>query len=545
MEKREEFVRGFWAEGVPFIWMSGIAAIILIGLVVGLIVVVLANGLTQFWPSNLANISLKDGSHILGKIEEKEKTSERNRILVRMANRDVNGLDFKWVDSENVVKIEYPPNASVIERDEYGPMYGYIESLKDGETVVPGAQADFEDVLNAKLVSVRDKVQKIRKLQSKFDLDKKEITGLEVRIRKLEDGENAGSPETLLQKAELEKRRAEMLKTFGARLSSAETEIETLGAESESPEIQVLLAGGEKASLKVKKALSFHSPNSMGVLKKSALYARNAAKFVWDWPRESNTEGGVFPAIFGTVLMVFIMVITCTPLGVMTALYMNEYARHGFLLSVLRLAINNLAGVPSIVFGIFGLGFFVYLVGGNIDQLFFADKLPEPTYGTGGILWASLTLALLTVPVVVVSTIEGLSAVPRANRDGALALGASKFQMLWNVVLPNAAPGILTGIILAVSRAAGEVAPLMITGVVKLVSSTPVDSTWPYLHLDRKFMHLGFHIYDVGFQSPNVEAAKPMVYTTTALLLVIVASLNLTAIVLRNKLRKKYAGSAL
>ncbi|MBI3580592.1 MAG: phosphate ABC transporter permease PstA [Nitrospinae bacterium] len=521
------------------------AAIILIGLVVGLLVVVLANGIPQFWPSDLAKISLKDGSRMLGKIEEEEKTPERNRILVRIANRDLNGLDFKWVDSENVVKIEYPPDASVIERDEYGPMYGFIESLKDGETVVPSTQADFEDVLNAKLASVRDERQKMRKLQSKLDVDKKEVTGLEVRIRRLEDGENAGSPETLLQKADLEKRRDELLKTLGAKLSSEETEIETLGARSESPEIRVLLAGGEKASIKVKKALSFHFPNSMGVFKKSALYLQNAANFIRDWPRESNTEGGVYPAIFGTVMMVFIMVITCTPLGVMTALYMNEYARHGFLLSALRLAINNLAGVPSIVFGIFGLGFFVYMVGGNIDGIFFADKLPEPTYGTGGILWASLTLALLTVPVVIVSAIEGLSSVPRANRDGALALGASKFQMLWNVVLPNAMPGILTGIILAVSRAAGEVAPLMITGVVKLVSSTPVDSTWPYVHLDRKFMHLGFHIYDVGFQSPNVEAAKPMVYTTTALLLVIVASLNLAAIVLRNKLRKKYAGSAL
>jgi len=192
------------------------------------------------------------------------------------------------------------------------------------------------------------------------------------------------------------------------------------------------------------------------------------------------------------------------------------------------------------VYGVFGLGFFIYTVGGTIDQLFFRSKLPEPTFGTGGILWASLTLALLTVPVVVVATEEGLLAVPRANREGALALGATKWQMIRKIVIPNATPGILTGLILAISRGAGEVAPLMITGVVKLAPSLPIDGTFPFLHLDRKFMHLGFHIYDVGFQSPNVEAAKPMVYMTALLLITIVVALNLIAIVVRNRLRKRY-----
>jgi phosphate transport system permease protein len=151
---------------------------------------------------------------------------------------------------------------------------------------------------------------------------------------------------------------------------------------------------------------------------------------------------------------------------------------------------------------------------------------------------------LLTVPVVVVATEEALAAVPRENREGSLALGATKFETLWRVVLPNALPGILTGLILAMARGAGEVAPLMITGVVKLAPSLPVDWHWPFLHLDRKFMHLGFHIYDVGFQSPNVEAAKPMVYATTLLLVGIVITLNLSAILLRNRLRRRFAGGA-
>jgi phosphate transport system permease protein len=252
-------------------------------------------------------------------------------------------------------------------------------------------------------------------------------------------------------------------------------------------------------------------------------------------------EGGVFPAIFGTVMMVLIMSIAVVPLGVLTAIYMREYAKQGPFVRTLRIAVNNLAGVPSIVFGIFGLGFFVYAVGGSIDKLFYPEALPTPTYGTGGIFWAALTLALLTVPVVIVTTEEGLAAVPSALREGSLALGATKFETLWRVLIPSASPAILTGLILAMARAAGEVAPLMITGVVKLAPSLPLDGHFPYLHLERKFMHLGFHIYDVGFQSPNVEASLPMVYATTLLLILIVLVLNLTAILLRNRLRRRFA----
>ena len=243
-------------------------------------------------------------------------------------------------------------------------------------------------------------------------------------------------------------------------------------------------------------------------------------------------------------MMVVIMSILVTPLGVLAAFYLREYARQGPFVSAVRIAVNNLAGVPSIVFGVFGVGFFIYFVGGTIDRLFYADALPTPTYGTGGILWASLTLALLTVPVVIVASEEALAAVPRSMREASLAMGATKFQTILRVVLPAAAPGILTGLILAMARAAGEVAPLMMTGVVKLAPELPMDGFFPFFHLDRKFMHLGFHIYDVGFQSPNVEAAKPMVYTTTVFLLIIVVLLNLTAITVRNHLREKYKTSA-
>ncbi len=228
------------------------------------------------------------------------------------------------------------------------------------------------------------------------------------------------------------------------------------------------------------------------------------------------------------------------PLGVIAAIYLNEYAKNNALTRLIRIAVINLAGVPSIVYGVFGLGFFVYTIGGSIDSLFYAERLPAPTFGTPGLLWSALTLAVLTLPVVIVTAEEGLTRIPSSVRHGSLALGATPSETLWRIVLPMASPAIITGLILAVARAAGEVAPLMLVGVVKLASSLPVDAQFPYVHLDRKFMHLGFHIYDVGFQTSNIEAARPLVYATSFLLVTVIVGLNLTAINIRNNLREKY-----
>ena len=302
-------------------------------------------------------------------------------------------------------------------------------------------------------------------------------------------------------------------------------------------------ADGERREVAAGQIVTALLPNTLSLRERAWLYLTRTWTFVSGAPRESNTEGGIFPAIFGTVMMVFIMSFAVAPLGIIAALYLREYAHQGPLVRLVRIAVNNLAGVPSIVFGVFGLGFFVYLVGGSIDRMFYASALPTPTFGTGGILWASLTLALLTVPVVIVATEEGLAAVPRIMREGSLALGATKLETTWRVVLPAAAPGILTGLILAMARAAGEVAPLMIVGMVKLAPQLPFDTTFPFMHLERKFMHLGFHIYDVGFQSPNVEATKPLVFATALLLIVTVTLMNLVAIALRNHLRRRYASS--
>jgi phosphate transport system permease protein len=297
---------------------------------------------------------------------------------------------------------------------------------------------------------------------------------------------------------------------------------------------------GAELAIPLSKIVDVYQPNKMGFFTKITHYFVKLGEFLSEDPREANTEGGIFPAIFGTIMMVMMMSVIVTPFGVIAAVYLREYAKQGFVTQLIRIAVNNLAGVPSIVYGVFGLGFFVYILGGNIDALFFPEASPAPVFGTPGLLWASITLALLTLPVVIVSTEEGLARVPRAIREGSLALGATKIETLWRTVLPMASPAMMTGLILAVARAAGEVAPLMLVGVVKLAPTLPLDGNYPFLHLDRKFMHLGFHIYDVGFQSPNVEAARPLVYATALLLVLVIIGLNLAAIIIRNHLREKY-----
>jgi phosphate transport system permease protein len=377
-------------------------------------------------------------------------------------------------------------------------------------------------------------------------LERSEIGDVNFRLERLRLAERRLSTAGLSQ-AEQSSRRNEIQKQ--QRL--AETEYEALSRtlfdmreEWELDRLVMRAADGTIQALPVAHVVRAIRPNSMGRAAGIGLYLSRLWEFLSADPRESNTEGGIFPAIFGTVMMVFLMSLTVAPFGVLAALYLREYARQGVLVRVVRIAVNNLAGVPSIVFGVFGLGFFVYFVGGSLDRLLYSEALPTPTFGTGGILWASLTLALLTVPVVIVATEEGLAAVPRIVREGSLALGATKFETTWRVVIPAAAPGILTGLILAMARAAGEVAPLMIVGMVKLAPALPIDHHFPFVHLERKFMHLGFHIYDVGFQSPNVEATKPLVFATALLLILVVTLMNLVAIGVRNHLRRKYSGNA-
>ena len=441
-----------------------------------------------------------------------------------------------------MARTTYPPDAVYVERREYGPFIGRPVSLTDGEDV---RAAGTDAVLAALPALVRqaatDRATIRRIEQSDIGSLNHRIEQARLRVRRL-DLERSQSPGADQAAA----RTAIDAELSGLKAQYALFEERLVGTTEQASRVRLTLraADGEEKDLSTLDVFRLYPANRLSTVERATVYASRLWEFLSGDPRESNTEGGIFPAIFGTVMMVLIMSVVAVPFGVLAALYLREYARQGFLVRLVRIAVNNLAGVPSIVFGVFGLGFFVYFVGGTIDQLFYPESLPTPTYGTGGILWASLTLSLLTVPVVIVAAEEALSAVPRSMREASLATGATKFQTIMRVVLPAAAPGILTGLILAMARGAGEVAPLMITGVVKLAPDLPLDGYFPFVHLERKFMHLGFHIYDVGFQSPNVEAAKPMVYATAVLLLIVVVLLNLTAIVVRNRLRKKYQTSA-
>jgi phosphate transport system permease protein len=538
-------MKKFWKSGDAFIWLTGGALAFSLLMVAGLVLLILWSGLGFFWPTDVTQLVLADASTILGQIVEREAipqpgaavgTPPQYRLKVKQGNRDLYGADFIWVDEAQIVTRDQPPEAVVIERREWGNFYGFIKEVRDhGQVVAQGPEQGWA-ALQARLPEVTRVYDEIRRIETK-EIGAINYAQEQIRLglRRLEmQGVRAGPPVQRLQ------RELDGLQTQYAEQAEALTRLRA----GLTASVVMSAARDMQKELPISQVVRAYRPNLMSLPDKLGFYAAKLWEFVADDPRESNTEGGVFPAIFGTVMMVLIMSLAVTPLGVIAAFYLREYARQGSFVSAVRIAVNNLAGVPSIVFGVFGVGFFIYFVGGTIDRLFFPEALPTPTFGTGGILWASLTLALLTVPVVIVATEEGLAAIPGGMREASLALGATKFETTIRVVLPSVMPSVLTGLILAMARAAGEVAPLMITGVVKLAPALPIDRFWPFLHLERKFMHLGFHIYDVGFQSPNVDAARPMVFTTAMLLLLIVVVLNLTAITLRNRLRKKYATSA-
>ncbi len=545
------------ASGNLFIWGCAGAVSISLLMVFGLLLLIMINGLGYFWTSNIVELTLKDGQRVMGQLAGREviprsitpdRPEGKGRLRVKIGNRDVYGLDFKWVNDDQIASETYPTDVVLLERREWGNMYARIKAVYKGETLqVEGNDAGW--MVLAPLINATNALhQQIARIETiEIGAINAEIEQARLKIRAFEM-ENFPSPSSLAP----DTRERGKIDTLNAQVAAAESryqaktlELDTLRAQFDEYSVIMVDANGREKQISVGQIIRALRPNEMGLFHKSWVYLTNVWSVLSTEPREANTEGGIFPAIFGTVMMVIVMSLAVVPFGVLAALYLREYAKQGAMVRLVRIAVNNLAGVPSIVFGVFGLGFFIYAIGGTLDTLFFPERLPTPTFGTGGILWASLTLALLTVPVVIVSTEEGLAAVPREFREGSLALGATKLETMLKVVIPCALPGILTGLILAMARAAGEVAPLMLTGVVKLAPSLPVDSSWPFFHFDRKFMHLGFHIYDVGFQSPNVEAAKPMVYITTLVLIAVVILLNLTAILLRNHIRKRYAGSVL
>ncbi len=518
------------------IWTTALATLVVLGLLGALLGIVAANALAWFWPAPVQRVELTDGRVVMGQVVQRRRdpATGAERLKLEVGARDLDGRDFVWVEASDIVSRTVPPDGVRIERTAWGDVFGRITAL----TGISGkaAPATLERLLEAG----REGRSRLRRMERRMARLRRPLTRVEERLVLLERSDRAGTPEGLLEAEALEARRQELAALLQPRLQALRGERRALEERLDSAGLEVDTGRG---TVRVPLGHVVEVvPNGLSLPARLGLALRHAAAFLAGEPREANTEGGIYPALFGTVLLVLLMSVLVMPLGVVTAVYMTEYATDGVVLRLATQAVQNLAGVPSIVFGMFGMAFFVYGVGGAVDRAFFSERLPTPTFGTGGVLWASLTLALLTVPVVVVATREGLLAVPRDWRDASLALGATRWQTLRRIVLPAATPGILTGLILAVSRAAGEVAPLMLTGAVKMAPSLPVDGTPPFLHLERKFMHLGFHIYDLSMQSPNVEAAMPAAFATTLVLLGLVVVLNLTAILVRRRLRRAHRG---
>jgi phosphate transport system permease protein len=543
--------------GEAFVWFSSMGLTIGLIMVACLLIVIISHGIGVFWPDEVAQIQLKKGSsaalgdsqYLAGRIVEKREKAVKNLDLKEsnaewqlfIGNKDVYGLAFRFVDYKSIEKVTYPRDLISIERLEYGDAIGIPKSLQiKGQQPVQYPGQNFMSKLETVVGKDTDRREEIEEIEkSKIGLINHDMEQLRIQEKVIHQKKNL-SPRDEVRTKEIQSRMKALQVDYEGLAQKAQ---QLRGKQNEDFLVYKLVTGEEK-QLSVGQIVSFYLPNQLNFWQRIGLTLQRLWNFVSQDPREANTEGGIFPAIFGTFVMTLLLSIAVTPFGVLAAIYLREYARQGIFVRSVRIAVNNLAGVPSIVFGIFGLGFFVYVVGGTIDRLFFSQYLPTPTFGTGGILWAALTLALMTVPVVIVATEEALAAVPRGVREGSLACGASKWQTIKRVVLPASAPGILTGLILAMARGAGEVAPLMLVGVVKLAPSLPIDGIFPYIHLDAKFMHLGFYIYDLGFQSPDSEAAKPMVFAVTFFLILLVVLLNLGAIVIRERLRRKYATGA-
>ena len=557
MRRAEQRSLGAWVRsGAPWVWLTAGAVALSVMMVAGLIALIAWRGLGHFWPGDIVEVKYLDDDAqkvtYIGRVAgssdmplaqyveltglQDTSTPRVERTQLKTGNRDHQSPDFRWLFAHRISETREPEELVEVERLEWGSMFGrLLEVVEAGRVVARGD--DAWAALQERLLHV----ERLRADAATIEHD--EIGMINGRIEALRLDARADGLDTAMP-AELRRQRTAARATEDAALQASYAEAEArlmkireaLGRDHAVFE----LVGGVRVDVPLEQVVHAWQPNRMSVFDKLGHYAGAVGGFLAEGPREANTEGGIFPAIFGTVVMVLLMSVVVAPFGVIAAVYLREYAKPGPFVRLIRIAVNNLAGVPSIVYGVFGLGFFVYFLGGNIDQLLYPEALPAPTFGTPGLMWASLTLALLTVPVVIVSTEEGLSRIPRALREGSLALGATKAETLLRVVLPMASPSILTGVILAIARAAGEVAPLMLVGVVKLAPALPIDATAPFVHLERKFMHLGFHIYDVGFQSPNVDAARPIVYATAFLLVLIILSLNLSAILLRSRLERRY-----
>ncbi len=641
------------------VWLTGgcVAAAVL--MIIGLLAFIASHGFATFWPDPLEQVTVRDGTTtrvVLGEptrhdvytytdqvplsisveadsvvsVDENKGVQtvryEIPRTLYKTGNFDLTGEDFRWVEERNVIDRAKPQWGMVVERTAWGNAYGTLEAVTvDGKTTTgpDAAWAKFNEVYGP-MRDLGDEVRDIEKdemgeISRELDDMRLELAG----VGHEHGQESAEYKEKALELASRQKELEAEIVTLRGKVADLRARMATATITVRASTGDIIPADRTKPEepLLVAQVVRTYPANQLSLVDKMGVYLSRWWEFLTDEPREANTEGGVFPAIIGTVLLTFVMVIFVVPIGVVAALYLREYAKQGPLVSFVRISVNNLAGVPSIVYGVFGLGFFCYIIGRYLDRGpdepmavaqwggfalatvaviglgagltvffniftresergavgaglkvvlflvwlssaamilgllwttpffdgFFAARSAEgsPTLGKSAMIWASLTLALLTLPLVIVATEEALAAVPRSVREGSYACGASKWQTIRRIVLPRAMPGVMTGMILAIARGAGEVAPIMLVGAVKLAPELPISASPSELFgVNRSFMHLGFHIFDLAFQSRNSMAALPMAYTTTFLLIVIVVLLNIAAITIRSRLRKAYAGGA-
>ncbi|MBA5204567.1 phosphate ABC transporter permease PstA [Pectobacterium aroidearum] len=548
-------MKRWFRSGRPWVWLTASSISISLLAMLAIIVLLAGQGMRYLWPQPVWLLTLQPEQGVqralMGEIyaeqtlspqqlEQADLTSAagdaETRYLIKIGQREIHGQSFRSLLSRDIVRFDKPADILVLKRTNNGTAYGYLAGMLEGEQ--PLVATDLPATLQHRVEQVQGllaKAQAIRmgemaKINQQFEVLRLE----EKKRQQTRTLDNQALARLQAERIELQRRFDELSRQLTA-----------LNLDINRDTVQLRDANGSVHLIPLRDIEQAWYPNAMDLWEKVRHWGNQAKYMLARYSPDSNSAGHLFPAIFGTVLMVVLMSIVVMPLGVIAAVYLHEYAGKNSLTRWVRIAVVNLAGVPSIVYGVFGLGFFVYLIGGTLDQLFYSEALPNPTFGTPGLLWASLTLALLTLPVVIVATEEGLSRIPMSVRHGSLALGATKAETLWHVVLPMAVPAMMTGLILAVARAAGETAPLMLVGVVKSVPVLPVDDIFPYLHLERKFMHLGFQIYDLAFQSPDVEAARPLVYITALLLVLIVVGLNLAAIGIRHVLREKYRSLSL
>ncbi|RWR00811.1 phosphate ABC transporter permease [[Pantoea] beijingensis] len=533
-------------------WLTGGAVVVSLLAFLLLIVLLAWQGLRGFWPQSITLFTLNQPSagsiQLLGETVSSSTLSRRQlekegrvlpsylpdtftRYVIKTGNRDFAAPDFRTLLSSDITAQQQPEQVIVLQRRSGGMAYGWFVGLEEGRQAL--IAQDMRQALQRRLHQISlqlkqaEHIRRVNMARINAQLDT-----LQQRAEMLSEKKAYSIRQQSIYQAD----RSDLQRQFD-RLA---LRLASLNREIDRNTLILRDASGNDHRIPLAQIIMAWYPNKMNYWQKWCHFGNQVWHFISDSPQDGQSEGGVFPAIFGTVLMVMLMSIVVMPLGVIAAVWLHEYAHRHWLTQLVRIAVVNLAGVPSIVYGVFGLGFFVWLIGGTLDQLLFPASLPNPTFGTPGLLWASLTLALLTLPVVIVATEEGLSRIPPALRLGSLALGATRAETLWHITLPLAVPAMLTGFILAVARAAGETAPLMLVGVVKMVPELPVDAIFPYLHLDRKFMHLGFQIYDLAFQSPDAEADRPLVYATALLLVLLVLGLNLLAMGLRHRLRERY-----